>query len=50
MTYHNDRITLSDYYINEVEDILVKKYIETSKRTKINFIEIGNDADHIHFL
>jgi hypothetical protein len=50
MTYHNDRITVSDYYINEVKDTLSQKCIETSKRTKINFIEIGNDADHVHFL
>ena len=50
MTFHNDRITVSDYYINEVEDIFFKKCMETSKRTKINFIEIGNDADHVHFL
>jgi len=50
MTFHNDRIQTSDYIFKEVEDTLVKKCIEPSKKTKIIFIEIGNDADHVHFL
>ena len=33
-----------------IEDTLVNVCIEISQRYEINFIEIGNDEDHVHFL
>ncbi len=33
-----------------VEDTLIQTCIEISERYEINFIEIGNDEDHVHFL
>ena len=33
-----------------VEDTLVNTCIEISERYEINFVEIGNDEDHVHFL
>ena len=33
-----------------IEDTLVKTCIEISERYEINFVEIGNDEDHVHFL
>ena len=37
-------------FSKEVEKTLVKTCEEISERYEINFIEIGNDEDHIHFL
>ena len=34
----------------EVEKILVETCIGISERFEINFLEIGNDEDHVHFL
>ena len=34
----------------EIEETLIKICIEISERYEINFIEIGNDEDHVHFL
>jgi len=34
----------------DVEKILVSTCVEISKRHEINFIEIGADRDHVHFL
>ena len=34
----------------EVDKVLVESCIEISKRYEINFIEIGSDGDHVHFL
>lgn len=34
----------------EVDKILVKACQEISKRYEINYLEIGNDGDHVHFL
>ena len=34
----------------DIEDTLVKICIEISQRYEINFLEIGNDEDHVHFL
>ena len=33
-----------------LEDTLVNICIEISERYEINFLEIGNDEDHVHFL
>ncbi|MDQ7066700.1 MAG: IS200/IS605 family transposase, partial [Sulfurimonas sp.] len=33
-----------------IEDTLVNVCIEISERYEINFLEIGNDEDHVHFL
>ena len=33
-----------------IEDTLVNTCIEISERYEINFVEIGNDEDHVHFL
>ncbi len=33
-----------------IEDTLVNICIEISQRYEINFLEIGNDEDHVHFL
>ena len=33
-----------------IEDTLVNICIEISERYEINFLEIGNDEDHVHFL
>jgi len=33
-----------------VEETMVSTCIEISERYEINFIEIGNDEDHVHFL
>ena len=37
-------------FTKEVEETLVKVCEEISKRYEINFVEIGNDTDHVHFL
>ena len=37
-------------FTTEVEHTLVKVCEDISKRYEINFVEIGNDLDHIHFL
>ena len=37
-------------FSKEVESILVETCIEISERFEINFLEIGNDEDHVHFL
>ena len=37
-------------FTKEVENTLIKTCIEISERHEINFIEIGNDEDHVHFL
>ena len=34
----------------EVEKILVETCMGISERFEINFLEIGNDEDHVHFL
>ncbi len=33
-----------------IVDTLVNVCIEISERCEINFVEIGNDEDHVHFL
>ena len=33
-----------------IEETLVNVCIEISQRYEINFLEIGNDEDHVHFL
>ena len=35
---------------SEVDKVLVETCIEISKRYEINFVEIGSDSDHVHFL
>ena len=35
---------------NEVDITLKKVCVEISDRYEINFVEIGNDEDHVHFL
>ena len=37
-------------FTKEIEKILVETCIGISERFEINFLEIGNDEDHIHFL
>ena len=37
-------------FTKEIEKTLVQVCIEISKRYEINFLEIGNDKDHVHFL
>jgi REP element-mobilizing transposase RayT len=37
-------------FTTEVEHTLVEVCEDISKRYEINFVEIGNDLDHIHFL
>ncbi len=37
-------------FSKEVEKSLVEICLEISERFEINFLEIGNDEDHIHFL
>ena len=37
-------------FSKEVEKSLVEVCLEISERFEINFLEIGNDEDHIHFL
>ena len=37
-------------FTKEIEKTLVEVCIDISERYEINFIEIGNDEDHIHFL
>jgi REP element-mobilizing transposase RayT len=34
----------------EIEDTLVEICKEIAERYEINFLEIGNDEDHVHFL
>jgi hypothetical protein len=34
MIFHNDRITVSDYYINEVEDTLVKNVLKFQRELR----------------
>ena len=37
-------------FTKEIEKTLVEICIEISQRYEINFMEIGNDEDHVHFL
>ena len=37
-------------FTKEIEDTLVDICKEIGERYEINFIEIGNDEDHVHFL
>jgi REP element-mobilizing transposase RayT len=37
-------------FSKEVEKILVETCMGISERFEINFLEIGNDEDHVHFL
>jgi putative transposase len=37
-------------FSKEVEKTLIEVCIEISERFEINFLEIGNDEDHVHFL
>ena len=37
-------------FSKEVESILVETCVGISERFEINFLEIGNDEDHVHFL
>ncbi len=39
-----------DVFTNEVEESLKEVCIEIGKRYEINYIEIGADEDHVHFL
>ena len=57
---HNVSILLNHYvcpakyrrivFCDEVEDVIKRTCIEISKRYEINFLEIGTDEDHVHFL
>ena len=37
-------------FTKEIENTLIKICIDISERYEINFLEIGNDEDHVHFL
>ena len=37
-------------FTKEIEKTLVEVCLEISERFEINFLEIGNDEDHVHFL
>jgi REP element-mobilizing transposase RayT len=37
-------------FTREVEETLIKTCVKISERHEINFIEIGNDEDHVHVL
>ncbi|HHE06164.1 MAG TPA: IS200/IS605 family transposase [Epsilonproteobacteria bacterium] len=37
-------------FSKEVEKTLIETCLEISERFEINFLEIGNDEDHVHFL
>ena len=37
-------------FTKEVEKVLVETCMGISERFEINFLEIGNDEDHVHFL
>ena len=37
-------------FSKEIEKILVETCMGISERFEINFLEIGNDEDHVHFL
>ena len=37
-------------FTNEVEETLKEVCVGISKRYEINFVEIGADEDHVHFL
>ncbi len=37
-------------FIKEIEKTLIEVCMGISKRFEINFLEIGNDEDHVHFL
>ena len=37
-------------FSKEIEKTLVQTCLEISERYEINFVEIGNDEDHVHFL
>ena len=37
-------------FTKEVDEILIETCKEISKRYEINFLEIGSDGDHVHFL
>jgi len=34
----------------EVNDVLKEVYLEIAARYQIEFLEIGTDGDHVHFL
>jgi len=37
-------------FSKEIERTLIEMCLEISERFEINFLEIGNDEDHVHFL
>ena len=37
-------------FTNEVDQVLKEVCLEIAKRYEIDFIEIGTDQDHVHFL
>ena len=37
-------------FCDKVDEILKTTCLEISKRYEINFLEIGTDGDHVHFL
>jgi len=37
-------------FSKEVDELLIETCKEISKRYEINFLEIGSDGDHVHFL
>ena len=39
-----------EVFSKDVEQTLIKVCEDISKRYEINFVEIGNDIDHVHFL
>lgn len=39
-----------DVFTKEVEESLKEVCVEISKRYEINYVEIGSDEDHVHFL
>ncbi len=39
-----------DVFTNEVENTLKETCEGISRRYEINFVEIGSDEDHVHFL
>lgn len=39
-----------DVFTQEVEETLKKVCVGISQRYEINFVEIGSDEDHVHFL
>ncbi len=57
---HNVSILLHHYvclvkyrrvvFNDKIDDVLVETCKEITKRYDINFVEIGSDGDHVHFL